>query len=458
MNLAPVELGSDKVRPVTAELSARVGASDGRLEDARELGAAETLTFQAHQFGALLAGGLMRISGPLTPELVRRGLDWLQDEHPILRAHAVKRGLGFTSSPPYVYRRVYFETRGTEPIPLRSLIDPNPAAGARLLQEELRKPIPAGLLPRMRAVLVRPSENAGTAQLIICVDHTVADASSAMLSMRQLLEFFADPEGVPPPRGRQLRLAPALDTVLPKRSNGGRPYEPIIRLPVARLPKADVRTAVERRSFDKTETEFIKSQVKSHQTTLHGIVAAAILKAIHQRFGLTDMTCLSSVDLRRQCKPPVPIETFGCYIDLLRTRHRIDQPIWALSRDVAFKLITALARDHAGASVLKRPSLKMIWTETLPMLKNRYRGDGLILTTAGETNLGRQSGPFVLEEMSGMVSQETIGAGVFGMAFERLGELEFSLCYAPHCLAGSDAAAIADSAAASLRHLPVDSN
>jgi hypothetical protein len=341
---------------------------------------------------------------------------------------------------------------------LRSIIDPDPEAGPRLLQEELRKPIPTGLKPRIRVVLVRPSETADTAGIIMCVDHTIADAVSAMLSMRQLLEFFADPEGVSPPRGRQSRLTPDVDTLLPRRSSGGRPYEPIMRLPVARFRGVAVESAVERRSFSMAETDFIKSQVKAHGTTLHGTVAAAILKAIHQRFGLAEMTCLSSVDLRRQCRPPVPMDTFGCFIDLLRTRHRIDQPIWALSRDVAFKLITALARDHEGASVMKRPSWKVLLTETLPMLKNRLRGDGLILTTAGETNLGTRFGPYVVEEMTGMVAQGKVGAGVFGMVLERLGELEVSLCYAPRCLAASDAAALADSAAATLRNLPVDAS
>ncbi|MHB1110510.1 MAG: phthiocerol/phthiodiolone dimycocerosyl transferase family protein [Devosia sp.] len=390
----------------------------------------------------------------MTPELVRRGLDWLQDEHPILRAHAVRRGLGFTSSPPYLYRRVYFETRGTEPIPLRSLVDPDPTAGARVLQEELRRPIAAGLQPRMRAVLVRPSENAEKAQLIICVDHTIADANSAMRSIRQLLEFFADPDGAPPPRGRQSRLPPALDTAMPRKTASGRPYEPMIRLPVAKLPKSDVGTALEKRKFDKAETEFIKSQVKSHQTTLHGTIAAAVLTAIHHRFGVTELTCLSSVDLRRQCKPAVSMDTYGCYIDVLRTRHRIDQPLWALSRDVAFKLIAALARDHAGASALKRPTWEMIWAETVPLLKNRFRGDGLVITTAGEISLGRHYGPFILEEITGMISQETLGAGLFCLALEKQGELEISLCYAPHCLAQEDAAAIAEIAAASLRKLP----
>ena len=455
MDVVPIDPSPGEARSAVFDLSADPVAGEDRLDDTRELGAAEALTNQAHLFGALLAGGLLQISGRLTPELVRRGLDWLQAEHPMLRAHLVRKGLRFTASFPYVQPRAYFATGGTAPIPLRSVIDPDPAAGVLQLQQELRSPIPVGPLPRMKAVLVRPSENADTAQLAICVDHTIADAQSAMHSIGQLLEFFADPDGAPPPRGRRSRLPPSLDSILPKKSDSGRPYEPMIRLPVAKLPRSDIGTAVERRRLSKAETDHIKSQVKVRRTTMHGLITAAILAGIHERFGLPEMTVLSSVDLRRQCQPAVSMDTYGCYIDVLRTRHRIDQPLWALSQDVAFNLITTLARHHATASALRPPSWEMVRAEVMPLLRNRFRGDGLVITTAGEINLRRQYGPFVLEDMTGMISQETMGAGLFCMALERQGELEISLCYAPHCLAGSDAAAIADSASARLRNPPV---
>lgn len=426
---------------------------EARLEDARELGAAEALTNQAHLFGALVTGGMLRISGPLTPELVRRGLNWLQDEHPILRAHLVRKGFRFTASLPYIQPRAYFDTRGTERIPLREVIDPNPGGGARALQEELRKPIPVGPLPRLKAVLVRPSEDAMSSELVICVDHTIADAQSGMGSMGQLLEFFADPEGAPPPKGLRSPLPPALDSVLPKKSDSGRPYRPMIRLPRARLPKTAVGTAVERRAFSKQETDLIKAQMRAHKATIHGFVTAAVLKGIHARWGLNEMTVMSSVDLRRQCRPVVPPDVYGCYIDILRTQHRIDKPLPELAQDVAFGLITALARDHASASVLKAPTWEMLRAELIPLLKSGFRGDGLVITTAGEINLKKQYGPFVVEELSGMISQEVMGAGFFCMVLEREGELEFSLCYAPHTLTAADAVAVADSAAASLQGL-----
>ena len=420
------------------------------VEDERELGAAESLTNQAHLFGALMAGGLLKIKGRLTPDLVRRGLDWLQDEHPILRAHLVRKGVKLSASLPFIQPRLSFDTHGTARIPLRSVIDPDPGAGARVFQEELREAIPIGPLPRIKAALVRPSENADTAELITCVDHTIADAQSAMYSIGQLLEFFADPDGAPPPRGLQSRLPPSLDSVLPEKSDSGRPYEPMIRLPIANLPKTGVGTAAERRIFGRNVTEVVKAQAKAHRTTVHGLVTAAILKGIHARFGMPEMTVLSSVDLRRQCRPPIAAETYGCFIDVVRTRHRIDAPLWTLAQDVAFGLITTLARDHKSASALRAPDWQMLKGELIPLIRNRFRGDGLVITTAGEINLKRDYGPFTLEDMTGLISQEVIGAGFFGMIMEREGALEVALCYAPHCLAQADAVAVADLVEAAL--------
>ncbi|HHY48906.1 MAG TPA: hypothetical protein GYA10_04080 [Alphaproteobacteria bacterium] len=443
---------NDLVR--TGILPAQTAGGPARVEDSRELGPSESLTSQAHLMGALMAGGILRVSGPLTPERVRRALDWLQDEHPILRAHIVRKGFRFIRDIPFVQPVLHFETRGTERIPLRVVTDPRPAAGARLLQAELRQPIPLGPLPRIKAALVRPSDGADTAEIVMCVDHTIADAQSAMFSMAQLLAFLGDPDGAPAPKGLFQPLPPALDSVLPPKSDSGRPYQPMIRLPVERLPRGEIGTATERRTFTTAETETIRRRLRARRVTLHGLVTAAVLKGINQRFTMPEMTVLSSVDLRRQCRPAIPPDVYGCYIDVLRTRHAIDRPLWALAQDVTYGLITTLARDHRSASALRAPTWDMLRAELIPLLRSGFRGDGLVITTVGEIGLRRQYGPFRLEAMAGMISQEVMGAGFFCMVLEREGELEFSLCYAAHRLAAADGRAVADIAAGLLRNLP----
>jgi hypothetical protein len=184
---------------------------------------------------------------------------------------------------------------------------------------------------------------------------------------------------------------------------------------------------------------------------LHGWLTGAVLKAIHERFCLDEMTCLSSVDLRRLAKPTPPDDTFACYVDLLRTRHRIDVPFPSLARDVSFKLIGALARDRASASVIKVPSWKALASEAIPLVANRFRADGLVMTTAGDSKLARNSGPFILEDMMPMVSQTRAGGGLFCIALERDQELELNFCYAADCLSVDDANALADRSVGILR-------
>lgn len=430
------------------------GPSSAPLEDSRELGEIENLTFQMHQLSVLTAAGVLSIRGPLTQALVRRALDWLQQEHSMLRAHLVRRGVRFTKAFPFVYPALFLETRGTPQIPLLSIVDADPKAVDRLLFKELNTPIPLKD-PRMRVVLLRPGETADTSRVIISVDHTVADAVTASMVIRQLLEFLADPDAAPAPRGVDERLPPALETIAPKKSDSGtNAYIPIIRLPLGKLPRSNTATLMERRRFSRAETGLIKEKIKAHRVTMHGLVAASLLKAINEHFGLDTMTVLSTAEFRAQGKPRLPPDTFGCYVDLLRTKHKIDVPLWPLAQDVALKLITTLIRDQANASVFKRPSWKVYQIEAVAMFKSRWRNDGLVMTTAGETGVRRDYGPFVLEDMFGLVSQSKFGAGVFGVAQEHQGALELTLCYAAHCLSQQDAARLADMATATLRNLP----
>ena len=140
--------------------------------------------------------------------------------------------------------------------------------------------------------------------------------------------------------------------------SGSNTYIPIIRLPMTRVGGGHAGTSFIKHIFNRTETNAIKEKVRANRVTMHGTVAASLLKAIHVTFGLDTMTRLSTVEFRRQGTPPLPADTFGCYVDMLRTRHRLDAPFWSLAQEVTFKLITALLRDQANTSVIGGPSLQ----------------------------------------------------------------------------------------------------
>ena len=432
----------DPPREAERQKPARKLLGEGR----RRLGSAESVTFYAHKLGALMAVAQLTIRGPLQVILLRRALDCLQLKHPLLRAHIVRNPLWKNFGKSTFSAPLSFETKGTAPIPLISIIDDDPEAVWRLLRRELSVPIGHGALPRLRVVMLQPAVDADLAQLIVSIDQTIADASSATLFARQLMEYLSDPLGVVSyKQGRIAGLRKAIEERAPKRPLAdGDVYTPRLHLPTARLSRAFSWTAIERSRFTRGETEAVKTAAQTNRAKLLGWLTGAILKAIHERFRLPEMTCPSSVDLRRLARPTPPDDTFACYVDLLRTRHRICVPFPSLARDVSFKLIGALARDRAGASVIKFPSWRAVASEALPLVANRFRADGLVMTTTGEGKLARSFGPFVLEDIMPMVSQTRAGGGVFCIALARQQELELNFCYAADCLSADDADAMAD--------------
>lgn len=421
------------------------------MADTRELGEQERLLNYLHRFGGLIATHVIHIRGPVTPELVRAGLDWLQSQHPILRAHITFGRVVFTSLPPFVYRHPSFVTDGTTQIPLRFVDDPDPEAWKRILTKELRKPIRGRNVPRLRVTLVRQSPTADVTQLVVCADHATLDAQSANMLTRQLLEYLGAPEAAEQRQPVHTSLPPPLEEGLPAKPHSGtRGYEPAIRLPPTKVSKPRRETRVFARHLSPEAAEELRAAIKTNRTTLHGAVTAAFLLAIRQRYGLDAMTVLTTIDLRRLMKPALSADTYGCYIDILRTRNPIGDDLWKTARDVSFRLITTLARDQQSASILKVFDWEVYRHEFGGMATRQTRIDGLAVTTAPESGLQSSYGAFELEDITAAVSLDVFGPSLFVIANERNGGLDFSIGYAAHAIDESEVVALTDSAIGAL--------
>lgn len=417
------------------------------MSESRPVGEQERLFHYLHAFGGLIPLQVMHIRGPLAPARVAQALGWLQRQHPILRAHIRYGGLVFRSLPPFVYRQPYFDTEGTTEIPLSVVDGPWEA----VLVQELRQPLRRGRNPRMRVTLVRDCRDEELTHLVICADHATLDAQSANMVSRQLLEYLADPTAMEARPPVHTHLPPPLEAGLPKKpDSGAKTYEPAIRLPRQRLPGGRPETRVVSRRIMSVATRALKAAVKANGTTMHGAISAAFLLAIREKYGIDEMTCLSTVDLRRLCKPPLPAETYGCYIDILRTRHAIGSELWPTARDVSFKLVSALAKDQETSSILKLPDWGVYAAEIWPTMSHRGRIDGLTVTTAGESGLKTSYGSHILEDVTMAVSLDMLGPSLMVIVSERQAALDLSVCYAAQALADADAADLADRAVAAL--------
>ena len=419
--------------------------------ETRQVGEQERLFHYLHEAGGLIASGAAHIRGPLTPELLRRAFDWLQRQHPVLNAHVRYQGYVVKNVPPFFYPIPWFDTRGTTEIPLRVVTDPNPEAWRPILDKEGKTPIGRGKQPRMRAVLVRTHEGAELSHLITTFDHAICDAQAGSMLNDQLFRYLADPATMEKLPLAQIGLPPSLESGLPKKPDSGtKPYQRAIRFPKTEVPNPVKGAFTVERHIGANVGETLRAAIRAHRTTMHGAIGAAFLAAVRDKFGMSEMTILSTVELRRMMKPPLPITAFGCYIDILRTRHDLVADFWAMASDLSFKLISAIARDQESASIMKLATWEVYRAETVPTLTHRRRIDGIAITTAGDVNYRGDYGPFSIESTSGTVSVEMFGPSLFVVSFEKDGAIDLSVGYSGDAISHEDAADLTDRAVATL--------
>lgn len=426
------------------------------MSETRKLGEQERVLNFLHELGGLIAMQVLHVSGRLEPVQVRRALDWLQTQHPILRAHIRHGEIVWISLPPFVYRQPYFETHGTTEIPLDIVDDPDPEAWKQVLAKGLRTPIKRGTHPRIRVTIVRQSSDSDLTHIVICADHATLDAQSGNMIARQLLEFLADPDLAATKAPVHTSLPPPLEFGQPKKPDSGtRGYEPAIRLPKRPVPDARMETRIIAHHLGATTTASLKAAIKANRTTLHGVVSAAFLTAMRERYDLDTMTVLTTIDLRRLMKPPLHAETYGCYIDILRTKNTIGSDFWTTAREASFKLITTLARDQESASILKLFDWGVYRQEIVPISTHRRRIDGLAVTTAGESGLRLDYGRYRLNDVTMAVSLDMFGPSLFVIASERVGGIDLSIGYTAFAMSEVEVQALADRAIVLLEN-PVD--
>ena len=412
----------------------------------RELGEQERLLHYLHGYGGLIATSVLHVRGRLHPALLQEALDWLQTLHPILRTHITYGRLVFRSLPPFVYRQPSFVTGGTGKIPLHVVDDPDPQGWRRILARELRTPIGRGNAPRLRVTLVRGG-TPDLSHIVVCADHATLDAQSGNMLSRQLLEYLADPAAARRRVPVHTVLPPPLEEGLPsKPASGTRGYEPAIRLPRLPLPDPKQETRIISRRIGTDEAAALKAAIKANRTTLHGLITASFLLAMRHRYGLDAMSVLTTIDLRRLMKPALHAETYGCYIDIVRTTHPIGDELWKTAREVSFRLITTLAKDQQAASILKLFDWEVYRKEIRGMATRQRRLDGLAVTTAGESGLRRSYGAYELDDVSMAVSLDMFGPSLFVIASERDGGIDLSIGYSASALAEQEAEALAAAA------------
>lgn len=317
----------------------------------RPLSACERWYWICDQFSTLNVISRVRVRGALPAEVLRRGLDALQERHPLLQ-RAIEEDPDGTN-PRWV-------TAPGRRIPLRAVLaQQNGQWIAEVNERELLERVNSATGPLIRAVVVSESEDVH--DLLVVVPHIIADGTTVLSLARQWLELTADPTAVAP-----MRELPPPEDLVPAAHRGepgaGRLAEQTERdqallaelTPGRVLPTAPValearRTQLLHRELTGEQLAVLVDECRRQRVSVHGILTAALTLAAARDSADTarHFTVGSPIDFRPELAPPVSPDEVGSYVATVPSMVDTSLPVWDLARAISQDLVARKAfGDH----------------------------------------------------------------------------------------------------------------
>jgi len=313
-----------------------------------------------------------RVSGPLSPALLRSALDVLQDRHPLLQVSVEADSRG---------RNPRFVPCTHRQIPLR--VNTHEALEEETWQREvdeteLALPIDAREGPLARAVVISsstldPAEPPREHELLLTVSHVIADGTTALSLLEQWLEHAAQLHA-----GRAVQRGPAVNRpppegLLPPRFTGVRGLKPVAAMQARALADALLvrprrlrasepvafearRSRLIHRELPSDVVDALARRCRKEGVSVHGALTAALVHAVADEARLEtpcSITVGSPLDIRRDLKPCVGNDEVGAYVTTLPTHvpYKRGASIYASARHINRDLSVRKARGETFASL-----------------------------------------------------------------------------------------------------------
>lgn len=371
------------------------------------MGPTERLLHDMHTSGTFVLGHAARIAGPLTESIVRRALDAVQRRHPLLRVHVARVGRDYVPD-------------GTGAIPLRVVERDSEDRWQRVYEDELDAPIPYGVHPLIRAVLVTGAGSPDH-ELVLVSSHAIIDGAAGVSLLRDLMNAcVAAHEGRLDP-DESLEPVPPLEALIPAWMFEKR-VRPRFRvagiLPIDRgAAPSRRRSRVLFRVVGSEETARLSARSREHGCTINAALCAAGLLAcravgrVDQELGLS-----TNVSLRERLEPPVAADHLGTYISSVHTHHRVTSSsgFWALAGEIKEAIAVAIDRVEYLENVdTIRWGWLARWVARHLLPRMRFgRLHALNLTNVGRVPYGAEFGPFRLGAFYAASSQHRVGSSM----------------------------------------------
>jgi NRPS condensation-like uncharacterized protein len=264
----------------------------------------------------------------------------------------------------------------------------------KIAVDELRQKFPGQFEPLCRITLLQSSAQPYRNELIVTFHHAIADGISALHFIHELLSYYQQlVEGITISKVDSLPLLPSLEQLLKKslteakaadftQATPSQTTSPPTLLIEQMAPVVERQTRLIPCQLNRSLTLQIKSRCRQEQTTVHGVLCAAMMMACVQHLSSQApilVSCSSSINLRASCFPPVEPSYLGCFISNITTTHHADPKanLWDLARE-CHSNIHRLVQHKIPHDLVSNPELL-----------NKYNSS--FLAQLAEHNMGRNT-------------------------------------------------------------------
>ena len=376
---------------------------------------------------------IVHVRGPLNPSALRQALDALTAATPLLRV-GVRAG-----RPPR-----FFET--SRPVPLDLLPRTDEGAWERALAVTRATPMDVAEGPLARLTLVHGMERS---ELLLATHHGVSDGVSGVTLARELLTALAQIEAGEAPHLQNHPPRPGVEALLPAALRGwaGLPrrlgyllgqLRDLTRRPKklpeeARVPVEARRARTRHTQLDAATSRGLITRARSEDTTVHGAIVAAALRAIAAHLGgHARLGCCTPVNLRAQLSEPLGDEV-GMFVGPVVHFHTVgpDAPLWPLAREVRGAL--RAAAEVSGPAVALATQSALLPAGATPELASRLLYHplfgALAVTNMGAPELPLTYGALALERMHIASPTAALGSLVSLAVLTLRGEISINFNY-----------------------------
>lgn len=395
---------------------------------------------------------VVRLSGPLEPEPLRKALAAVQRRHPLL-------GVRIEDGKPPMF------VPTDNPIPLEVLERADEDHWRRRAEAELITRIPSEG-PLVRVVLLRSPQGH---ELLITFLHAIADALSGVHFIRDLFQALGMLH-----EGREPALAPRPDSVpmaalLPAGVHGVRGAMkagafvgrllPNLLSRLHKLP-GDDQVPLAKREVRMLPHELpeetagrLLQRARAEGCTLHGVLMATALRAIGRQFPELEpisLACSSAVDLRAQLQGELS-EELGLFVAPVTTFHSVAKraPLWELAREASRKVHQARERDVLIATRLQGGLMPEDVQKGLKTFASPVWG-AFGITNIRRVELPERVGPLTLEKVHFVTCARMLGSTLGLAASSFRGKMFLNYVYTHPVASPAQSQAVVQDAVAEL--------